>query len=340
MKTNSIIIKIKRFLNKLFKKIFISTKQPTSIRKKKQIKKPNIINFYDGSIDGYKTGDLVYAHMPLKDKKLNNIPEGHRTRPYYLYKKYKNHFLAFPSTSDPSERFSNKRIHVLSCNSYKELSKDSYLILQVPYKLNSKKIIHYICTLNSKDVEEINRKVVPSSQNELIPGDIFIMNNHCYLYISRIKNAYKILTIENPNKTGKNIIPIYANKTMYKVDISSLFYVKISNNIKKKNSINNGDFVKIKNLLNIKYGGSNCIQKGCLFETDENNIYYCFGTYDNKSQVFLVTTKKPIKRESIEIFVQNKKYYIIKNKQKVLNDFSNVVSVINVQKDEIKKIYQ
>lgn len=29
-------------------------------------------------------GDIVYAHMPLSEEQLAKIPEGHRTRPYYI----------------------------------------------------------------------------------------------------------------------------------------------------------------------------------------------------------------------------------------------------------------
>lgn len=74
-----------------------------------------------------KPGDLVWCLMPLSEKELKTVPEGHRIRPYWIAQVKNNHIMGFYCSSKPIKQCAENSIFVIPgevtglCRSYVDL---------------------------------------------------------------------------------------------------------------------------------------------------------------------------------------------------------------------------
>ncbi len=205
-------------------------------------------------------GDIVYAHMPLSKKKLVRIPEGHKTRPYYIAYKLKYGFIAFEASSSPYENLSDTKTYKLSDAVYDELSKSSYYDLNTAYYLPKDKLIRFICETKENDFNEIQRRLWINKTNDYealfkekpvlckpIPGDIINKNKEQWLIVDETEENYSVLEISKENKKNiKHGLYVHSNANAWKVNISKGMLIEKNCSIKTQHIVNKDDFCNLK----------------------------------------------------------------------------------------------
>ena len=317
---NSIKSKILKLINKLF---------PKKRKEKKEIVNNGFTKYSDAIqldkpiecdkdlqelFEQIRPGDIVYAHMPLSENKLETIPEGHRTRPYYIAYKLNYGFIAFEASSSPFEKLSDTKTYNLSDVIYGELSKSSYFNLNVAYYLPKDKPIRLICETKENDFNEIQRRLWIGKRKDYealykekpvlwkpIPGDIINSQKLQWLVIDETENGYDVLEVSKNNKKKiKNGLFVHCNSDIWKVDLSNGIIIEKEPTIKIQHIVNKDDFWNLKRSIEtVKKDSKKKPNKvkppkyftkfnmGTVFKDIEDNEEYVY-LYSNKSYDYCI----------------------------------------------------
>lgn len=260
-------------------------------------------------------GDIVYAHMPLCEEELDKIPEGHKTRPYYIAYKLNYGFIAFGASSSPYESLPDTKTYNLSDIVYDDLSKSSYLDLNTAYYLPKDKLIRFICETKKNDFNEIQRRLWIGKRKDYealykekpvlwkpIPGDIINRHKEQWLIVNETENGYDALEISKNN--GKNIehgLFVHCNSDVWKIDFTKGTVIEKSDTIKTQHIVNKDDFYNLKRSIETakkankkKKSHKNKSPKyytrfniGTVFKDIEENEEYIY-LYSNKSYDYCI----------------------------------------------------
>lgn len=345
MRINDFREKLERVLKSL-KSIFSPTKNESGVKVapikdvEETIADINWTNEQKEIFDRLQTGDLIYAQMPLSDKELEKVPEGHRTRPYYVIYKSKNVIDAFMCSSSPfniSDGFSTFTLY--DC-SYEGLTKTTYIDLGHIFQVPVNNIIRYLGPVNDNDFEEINRRFYKKNKkyyiehfgettkySSLSPGDIIQRKDKNYIIVAFVGLYCRVVRINDKSNAKRgDCFYVYSGKHPWKVKINpQALFIKLSNGEKAAYTLNRGELNKINYHLE-KYGGANCIPKGCIFNIGDI-CYYSYGSYNGKTQACLAYKEQ--RNSCKKIKCAGYIYYIDMRKQEIISDFSNVTSILS-----------
>lgn len=195
-----------------------------------------------------KEGDIVFSHMPLGYGKMYDIPEGHKSRPYLIVKKTKNHIYAHQSSSSKRKSLSSiKRFDILSSDpkegfniSYKAITNDSYFDLSKLYKLEKHHLIEFFFRITKEQKKELYRKLLCLKDNgediilfdynyKIEIGDVVKYKKQYYYVFSKSIDRYVLYPIKEDSQLFRPIKMNIKNKK-YELDP----YAVLNLNIKTK----------------------------------------------------------------------------------------------------------
>lgn len=170
-------------------------------------------------------GDLVFCKMPLTDKVLKNIPEGHRSRPYLIVQKTENEMYGYACFTHPKKLESYEK-HVFVNRVYDEENhkyKDSCVQFDKAFIIPISHILNFYEELDEYTINQIARELQVyknirkknilqfSKPISFLPGDIIQFNNTCY-YLKEIQDSKYI--VYPFNQDGEEV-----NSTLFKMNL-------------------------------------------------------------------------------------------------------------------------
>ena len=214
--------KIKKFFIKI-KSLFKKKENPQHALQEKYLKiGPNFSNIGFVSknkpgknqkdiFDRIQPGDLVFCKMPISEKALNNIPEGHRARPYLIVQKSDNELYGYACATHP-KRVKSYEKHIFVNMVYDEENKkykDSCVQLDKAFIIPMSHILNFYQELDEFTIIQIARELQVcenirkkgvlqfSKPIHLLVGDIIFVDN-TYYYIRSIKDdKYNVYRFDN-----------------------------------------------------------------------------------------------------------------------------------------------
>lgn len=290
--------------------------------------------------DSLYEGDLVFAHMPLNDEELQKVPEGHRSRPYYIVCKLDNGFIAFGCSSTNSYSIDDVKSYKLLDYKY-NLDKTTYVKLDKPVYLPKTKIIKCLSTISDYDSSQIYRRMYIHNEKDYVsyfkeepdncmpmPGDIICRDNR-FLIISEEKDYYNTLMVLSRNNKTSSCAPISTYNHRYKVLLTNEFKIK-----KKKNRyeniihiIDDEQLSYVKLAFEKKNETHITMQNGSLFTIDEQK-YYCINF--NKFNISAYKVFDYLKENSLDqvnIIVNNESLYVDRSKQFTITNFEKIKDI-------------
>ena len=188
-----------------------------------------------------KSGDIIWAKMPLSKKKMKNIEAGHQIRPYLIISKNKFYIYCFQSSSKTWNKAYNYQEYRINRFRYK-ITKDSFINLITIYKVpfwNIKSKYINLQDIDLKNIEKrleiLNSKYRFNISFKIDDGDIIkIKNQLYYVYASDNTNLYCLIIYQNkPSNKYERI----------KID-NYIFYTKFE----KRVNFNRKEEIKIVNI--------------------------------------------------------------------------------------------
>ena len=289
--------------------------------------------------DSLYEGDLVFAHMPLKDDELEKIPEGHRSRPYYIVSKLNNGFIAYGCSSTNSYTSDDVKSYKLLEYKY-NLNKMTYVKLDCPIYLPKTKLINYIVTISDYDNSQIHRRMYIHNENDYIsyfeekpefsipkPGDI-IHREARYLIISEDEKYYNTLLVLNKNNKNKDCALISTYNYTYKVLLTKEYKIKKKNRYENIIHIIDDEQLSYVKLAFEKKNETHLnMENGSLFTIDEQR-YYCINF--NKFNISAYKVYDYLKESSLDqvnIIVNDENLFVDRDKQFTITDFEKIVDI-------------
>ena len=194
-----------------------------------------------------KTGDMIWAKMPLKRRELKEILKNHRVRPYLVIRKDKNCLICYKSSSKKNNRVSNYDEYHIKKEKYKK-KRDSWINLYNTTKIPICNIEDKYVSVSRFDLQEIEKRleILEYRKNEEVEkfnipiiigiGDVIEYKNEIYyIYASDNVNVYGIKIYRRNLNMSENNIKLIINDKIYYV---------LQNEIKKE-SINRTDKLKL-----------------------------------------------------------------------------------------------
>lgn len=183
-----------------------------SRKKQKKEKKKDLVHKNDIPIkqkvflEELKSGDIVYALMPLPDDELDKIEEGHKERPYLIVKREKDGFVAYQCGGNKYTWMKSYEYCRFSQSTYNN-SKEGYFHLNKVVFLPVERIRYKMNSLYSETLKKIEKRLKISQYYghemslfevddiDIEVGDIILLKNELYLIYSCYKKeiyAYKV----------------------------------------------------------------------------------------------------------------------------------------------------
>lgn len=180
-------------------------------------------------INSLKSGDLVWAKMPLSKSKLKTIEETHQIRPYLVIKKGKFSICAFQSSSTNHKALNNYQEYFINRLNYNQ-KRNSFINLTKVYKIPFINLKEKYITLKNQDIKNIQKRIkiqinrkYPIDINyqfsvdiQIVEGDLIIVNNKSY-YVYADDNVYLycIVVYKKYIQNGESYTNICINKRTY-----------------------------------------------------------------------------------------------------------------------------
>ena len=151
-------------------------------------------------------GDLVFCRMPVTDRALNKVPEGHRSRPYLIVQKAENEMYGYACFTHPKKLELYEK-HVFVNRVYDEENKkykDSCVQFDQAFIIPTSHILNFYEELDEYTIHQIARElqvcknirkkdILQFSQPiSFLVGDI-IQLNHKYYYLKEIRDSKYIV---------------------------------------------------------------------------------------------------------------------------------------------------
>ena len=176
-----------------------------------------------------KSGDLVWAKMPLPKSKLKTIEKTHQIRPYLIVKKDKKSIYAFQASSTNHKVLNNYQEYFINRLNYNQ-KRNSFINLTKVYKIPFINLKEKYITLKTQDIKNIQKRIkiqinrkYPIDINyqfpediRIVEGDLIIVNNQLY-YVYADDNVYLycIAVYKKYLQKGKIYTNISINKRTY-----------------------------------------------------------------------------------------------------------------------------
>ena len=174
-----------------------------------------------------KTGDMFWAKMPLKRRKLKEILEDHRVRPYLAVRKEKNCLICYQSSSKKNMRVSNYDEYHIKKEKYMK-KRDSWINLYNIIKVPICNIEDKYINVNKFDLQQIEKRleILEFKKGKKIEkfnipiiidiGDVVEYKNTLYyIYASDNVNIYGIKIYSRNLNMSKNNIKFIINDRIY-----------------------------------------------------------------------------------------------------------------------------
>lgn len=349
--------KIKDFFDVLFKKH--TKKNIGSISKNK-----NYIDKYrksDSNIecreyqqnifDNTNVGDLLYCDMPLSKKELNTIPEGHRTRPYYIAYKLNNGFIAYGLQSNMMKYVSNLKQYKLDNIKYTGISRKSYICLYKEVYLPKNKIIRFMFSLDDDDFNQVNRRLYSINTYKYINiykskpllykplvGDIIKYKKLLWLIVGAYDDNYDVLQIKI-GKSDEDIEKTYinCNNEVYTVFLNKRNKIPTNINLITKDIINKNILSELILSINEDKTYWKCINVGSIIMYN-NIIYYCFKINEYNMSAYKVSYNSDDLKYTVLINDEGKNIYIDTKRQYTIVSSEKVKLITHLNRKNIKII--
>lgn len=145
------------WLKKLFKRIVEKFQ-----KKPVQEEKP-VVSFEQKELfERIEVGDVVFCKMPVSEKHLKEIKEGHKERPYVIVNKTESTLVGYPCTSQPQNIQKYPEICLLYNRKWdrkEKCYKPSYVTLRHAYSIPIENIRFKCYTLEKFEKEQISRRI-------------------------------------------------------------------------------------------------------------------------------------------------------------------------------------
>ena len=174
-----------------------------------------------------KPGDMIWAKMPLKRRKLKEILEEHRVRPYLVVRKDKNCLICYQSSSKKNMRVSNYDEYHIKKEKYMK-KRDSWINLYNIIKVPICNIEDKYISVNKFDLQQIEKRleILEFKKGKKIEkfnmpiiidiGDVVEYKNALYyIYASDNVNVYGIKIYRRNLNMSKNNIKFIINDRIY-----------------------------------------------------------------------------------------------------------------------------
>lgn len=239
-------------------------------------------------------GDLILGKMPMSDRKLYEVPDGHRHRPYLVLKKNKKTVTCLQGShkqySDDKETFKT------TIPDFGQYDGESYFSTLEYYEIPIENINKLIGSLSETQKQALERKllIMESASRRVIHldrmdqviriGDIIRSKNKLYLITNdrdNIPKGYALSErkIRNSFAVTVDSVQYYADLHDYK--IFNPAEIQLTGAIPKNKIsdlhrfVSNGAFVGVGDIINVK-----------------NQYYYVFKTLKNEVQVYPLSEKQ------------------------------------------------
>ncbi|MBQ1303486.1 MAG: hypothetical protein IIY51_01120 [Erysipelotrichaceae bacterium] len=255
-------------------------------------------------------GDLILGKMPMSDRKLYEVPDGHRHRPYLVLRKNKKTVTCLQGShkqySDDKETF---KTTIPDFGQYEGVS---YFSTLEYYELPIENINKLIGSLSETQKQALERKLLImesasrhvthlDNMDQVIRiGDIIRSRNTLYLITNDRDNIPKGYALSE--KKIRNSFNVTVDNVQYYTDLHDykIFNpaeIQLTGAIPKekindlRRFISNGAFVGVGDIINVK-----------------NQYYYVFKTVKNEVHAYPLNTKQTV--NTIKVNFHNKEFYL------------------------------
>ncbi|MBE6126227.1 MAG: hypothetical protein E7186_07865 [Erysipelotrichaceae bacterium] len=255
-------------------------------------------------------GDLILGKMPMSDRKLYEVPDGHRHRPYLVLRKNKKTVTCLQGShkqySDDKETFKT------TIPNFGQYDGESYFSTLEYYEIPIENINKLIGSLSETQKQALERKllIMESASRHVTHldrmdqviriGDIIRSKNRLYLITNdrdNIPKGYALSErkIRNSFAVTVDSVQYYADLHDYK--IFNPAEIQLTGAIPKNKIsdlhrfVSNGAFVGVGDIINVK-----------------NQYYYVFKTLKNEVQVYPLSDRQSA--NTIKVNFSKKELYL------------------------------
>ncbi|MFR1599140.1 MAG: hypothetical protein ACLSUR_15095 [Coprobacillus cateniformis] len=190
------------------------------------------LNMQDMEQDDVKAGTVYWCKMPLSDKDINEIPPGHRIRPYVILSIEQNKITGLACSSQYFKKVGKEKQFYINKADYR-LSKSSYVDLKHVYEIPISNIYDYYYTLSKDHFTQIKNGIANKDmQREKLDigiGSVVIKKEQYYYicdYNTAIYYAYRMYPMDVCKKVIASAV-IACNKILYRLDFSNRVKIDI-----------------------------------------------------------------------------------------------------------------
>lgn len=214
-----------------------------------------------------ESGDIVFCTMPYSREKLEQIPEGHRVRPYVIAKKEDHMLYGYYCTTKKREDILPWKQYVFTEEAVKyvdnmpELS-SSYVRLEYIVPIPACNIEYWVRSTKGFEREQMNRRVYcgrnhrkkasnlltfkPLSEPKLREGDVVKIENQFWFLTRSLSTGWEVMKVERAgagNVRGKLLsitmdnkryfVQVDYPKTLSDITIEHLYYLAEYENVQR-----------------------------------------------------------------------------------------------------------
>ncbi len=317
MSNKGIVYSVKKFLF-LFKR-------KTKKLKLKLAGKPQYTNKQLQIFQQLKIGDVILGKMPMSDRELYDVPDGHRHRPYLVVKKGRNAVTCLQGShkqySEDSDTFS---INIANFGQY---NGDTFFSVTDYYDIPIENINRKLMSLSEKELVRLERGLmVRSDQADIIHldnvarkfqfGDIVKSGKKEYLITNDRDNVLKGYQLtEKPVRNGFSLmvnnrhlyVDLHQFRTFNSTHLSLVRPLTDTKISELKRFIRTGIYIKPGDVIRIKY-----------------EFYYVFKTIRNEIHTYHLSTQRL--ENSVKIKISNRNYYV---------NVRNIVKFTDLKRDVV-----
>ena len=255
-------------------------------------------------------GDLFLGKMPLSDRKLYEVPDGHRHRPYLVIKKNKDTITALQGShkqySDDKETFK------VTIPDFGQYDGETYFSTLEYFDIPIENINKELGSLTDTQKEALERKMMMMESASMNVMHLDNINKVIRIGdIVKYKNGYYIITNDKDgipkgysltDKKIRNTFSFTSDNVQYYADLHD-YKIFNPNELRltgaiPKNRVNdlrrfisNGAFVGVGDIINVK-----------------NQYYYVFKTFKNEVHCYPLSSKQS--ENTIKINFSKKEMYL------------------------------
>lgn len=268
--------RIRSFWEKLRKKCpedkIEETSEAISLEKPKQTNLPKarfkITKEQEEIYNKIESGDIVFCTMPYSREKLEQIPEGHRIRPYVIAKKEDHMLYGYYCTTKKREDILPWKQYVFTEEAIKYVDKipelaSSYVRLEYIVAIPACNIEYWVRSTKAFEREQMNRRVYcgrnhrkkasllltlePLSEPKLREGDVVKIENQ-FWFLTQFSSGWKGMKANRGGNVRGKVLSIQIDGKQYFIEVD---HEEELPNVSVENLYNLADYENLKRLHDV-----------------------------------------------------------------------------------------